>query len=730
MENKTNHKPERAKIFLGLAAIICQEGGMPVDILYNLLPSPDVPRDFKYLVEQMERRGWISTCHRTVRMKRESAKAFQVFCTPSFFYEVLKQLLTLIHLKPLDDMYARREYFVAARLLLQYVRDKWSDVSLDKKGQELFGQAVIAFASHAELSWYGNKRQPVAQIEDRTDVTLLNFLLELDICEKIKGHAYRLLGALYAEAFRYDNAHSYFKKAKEILGSNNAALWLSQVRMYLNLSLPAKAINAAYNAFLLYKEQGNDDENIGTCLTLAWLCGEYGSIADCKRWMSRARVLIGDRDIPANHLVNICFKVCEVLKHQDNTAMAKQILDDIELESILLYGGWSPMQAIVENLRFIVAEEADLGRESISHYQRYCEVNRYNYGPGNADIQVLYSLEQTFHATIGNSVTTALLSLKKEHLPADTGTLAPGVRFDRALANALTGLSAGEYGASRFHLEQARHIYEKEIKPDEKLLSAIAPVFQGDLPDIVLGKEALRGLSIFDISINIAESNFNAAKKMASEMMGKETNPVQKLQWKVQQGRIECAMGNHSEALKTFEETLNETPSSKRFEIAREVADYCKSYDLLYESIDYYEIALRPEAIIYGKNSEIAETLRLYAEVLDLCGMKGKGDALWQEALMLLQSMNDKDGEALLYFAWSKIKQDSEAEELLMKAINCWVPERTLYDEMLAKFWFYLSEVQTAQGKTEEAQISFQKAQDFYPTEHMLEEIDDEDDLF
>lgn len=587
MENKTNHKPERAKIFLGLAAIICEEGGMPVDILYHLLPEPGIPRDFNYLVEQMDRE-WISTCYRTVRMKRESAKAFQVFCSPTFFNEILKQLLTLIQLKPLDDMYARREYFVAARLLLQYVRDKWSDVCLDKEGQELFGQAVIAFASHAELSWYGNKRQPVAKIEDRLDVKLLSFLLKLEVEPEIKGHASRLLGALYAEAFRYDNAHSYFNKAEEILGSNNADLWLKMVRMYLNLSLPAKAINAAYNAFLLYKEQGNDDENIGTCLTLAWLCGNYGSIADCKRWMSRARVLIGDRDIPANHLVNIYFHVCEALKNKNNPAMAKQILDDIQLESTLLYGGLSPMEAIVENLRYIVAQEADLGRESISHYQRYCEVNRYNYGPGNADIQVLYSLEQTFHATIGNSVTSALLSAKKELLPADTGTLAPGVRFDRALSNALTDLSSGEYGASRFHLEQARHIYEEEMKPDKKLLSAIAPVFQENLPDIVLGKEALHGLSIFDISINIAESSFNDAKIIACGMIDKETNPVQKLQWKVQLGRVECAMGNHSEALKTFEETMDETPSSKRFEIAREIADYCKAYDLLYEAIDYY----------------------------------------------------------------------------------------------------------------------------------------------
>ena len=246
MENKTNHKPERAKIFLGLAAIICQEDGMPVDILYHLLPSPYVPRDFNYLVEQMERRGWISTCHRTVRMKRESAEVFQVFCTPSFFYEVLKQLLTLIQLKPLDDMYARREYFVAARLLLQYVQEKWNDVCLEKEGQELFGRAVIAFASHAELSWYGNKRQPVAQIEDRLDVKLLSFLLKLEVEPEIKGHASRLLGALYTEAFRYDSAWSFFKKAEEILGTKNAELWLSIGRMYWNMSLPAKA-NARYS---------------------------------------------------------------------------------------------------------------------------------------------------------------------------------------------------------------------------------------------------------------------------------------------------------------------------------------------------------------------------------------------------------------------------------------------------------------------------------------------------
>ena len=39
-------------------------------------------------------------------------------------------------------------------------------------------------------------------------------------------------------------------------------------------------------------------------------------------------------------------------------------------------------------------------------------------------------------------------------------------------------------------------------------------------------------------------------------------------------------------------------------------------------------------------------------------------EEMWTQAIMYMQSLDDKDGIALLYFSWSLLKQDHEVEDI------------------------------------------------------------------
>ena len=88
-------------------------------------------------------------------------------------------------MKPLDDMISRQEYFVVARLFLTYLMRQWEVTCPDNcQVLSLFSEDVIAFATNTELSFFGNKRQPIHILEDRIDFKLLNFIREKSILRR------------------------------------------------------------------------------------------------------------------------------------------------------------------------------------------------------------------------------------------------------------------------------------------------------------------------------------------------------------------------------------------------------------------------------------------------------------------------------------------------------------------------------------------------------------------
>ncbi len=718
---------EKEQNLITLFSVICIEG-VSVNVACNIL-KPDNPREFNSLVEKLCGWNWLFCDNQTVYSDPQIAAAVLEISElkSDSVFKILSTLREYIVLKPLDDMISRQEYFVVARLLLTYLMRKW-EVTCPDNSQvlSLFSETVIAFATNAELSFFGNKRQPVYILEDRIDFKLLNYIKEKEEFHP-GGSVNRLLGGLFTSIFRYEEAKAAFQMAESI-DDDDADLLLAQAIMYENLGIQGKAFQYAYRTYLMNKEYWNDDANIKVCLYIAYLCAVCESQENCKYWRNIARSLLGERKIPAIHIFSITLKEIEALLHLDDKALAFQILDSAELDVYKLYGGDAPEMARISYIRSLVDGEVGHLRKSNEYYRRYVNTNHLNYGYSVGDTAVLYSAIINDNIIRGNNNTANIFAIKMQDLYAEGSNIAPDVRLSQAFANCASNLADEIYELSDAYLEMANKIYEDELKPDEELLAEIAPVFHnGIIPKSVLMTEEYRIINIVKINICLGEGRFDDVKQLIEELANEEKDSFERLKWNVHLGRTLIKEGKLDDGLNVWKDIINKVPNAYKFEITKEIAEWARSYDLIYDAMTFYEEAFQADTMVYGKTCDIAEALQCYADVLELCGLKGKSDEPWKQALMLMQSMGDKDGISLLYFSWGAAKQDYEAEVLLNKAIDNWEPEQYAFDETLSKMYYFLCCSQAMQGKTEDARFSAHKAVELFPTDfplHLLEDIE------
>lgn len=708
-----------------LLSVICSEG-LSLDVACNILMS-DRPRDFNSHIDKLNAQNWIFCDCQSIYIEQSIAEL--VLKISPIDNDVAIRLLTslskYIVLQPLDDMRLRQQYFVVARLCLTYLMNHWQVYANNSQLASLFSDAVIAFATNVELSFYGNKRQFIHNLEHRIDFQLLAFLKGLELPHS-EGYIDLLLGRLYTSIFRYNEARTCFEKAHAILG-NDAELLLAEAVMYENLSLNAKAFQFAYRAYLINKEKRNYDANIKVSLYIAYLCAVNESPQNCKHWRKRARSLMDNRTVPAGHIFNITMNEIEALIHLDDTALAHQIMDSVELEVYRLYGYNAPEMSRVHYIRSLVDGEIGQLRKSNEYYSRYVYTNHLNYGYSVGDTAALYSAIIHENIIRGNGTTANIFAIKMQDLYAEGSNIAPGVRFSQAVANCVSNLVDERYDLSKDYHVVAKKVYD-ELQPDVDTLSEIAPIFQdGVLPQSVLMTEEARTLNLISFNICLGEGKVDDAKRLIELQLEVERDENERKKWKIKLGQALIVEGKIDDAVQLWWGLLDKIATRNRFEICKEIADTAMKYGLNYEAKMFLEEALMFNVMVYAKTSEIAEALQCYAHILNYCGFDGSNET-WEQAMLFMKSMENTDGLALLFLFWGIAQQDGDAESLIKKAISYWRPEPGIFDETLSSMFHHLSCVQTMQGKHDEALSSAQEAIRLYPTEYppyLMEEMEE-----
>lgn len=631
--------------------------------------------------------------------------------------KILSSLKKYVTLRPLDDMLSKQQYFVVARLFLSYMLKQWYRfLPLRSDLKTLFCEVVIAFAGNAEIS-YTTNRKPVNALEYRLDFRLLDLVRHLKADNYCEGQAYLLLGKLYTYIFRYEEAKKSFSLAENYL-KDNEQLFLARAYMQEMLGVYGKAFQYAWRAYHLNRKDGDNDSKIETALYIAYLCGVCQSYESCKYWRKVARSLIGNKAIPANHIFSIRLGEIEALLHIGDQALATQIIDGVELKALRLFGPEAPEMGQIAFLRCLIDNEAGLLREYNHHYNRYVEINHYNFGYSTGDTAILYSSIIDTNIIWGNHNTANIFTNKLLGLHADGPTFSPGVRMSQAFAKYSSSYAEEDYDQCKAYVDDAKKIYHEELRLSEKVIKEITSIFtNGIIPDCVLSKDVLRYINIEEINIFITEGRTKEARQRIKLLAAKETDAKERLIWYIHLGRCFMSEGRQDEGLKIWEETIRSASNKYKFEIAKEAAEWASEYNLTYEAKNLYEEALEPEAMVYARTCELAVALQDYADSLERCGLKDRSDEHWKQAEMLLVSSGDRDSVAILHFFWGIAKQDQEAETHLLKAIESWLPEPYSYDEMLSRIFYFLCQAQAMQGKHEAARDSARKAVDYFPTE-------------
>lgn len=718
--------PEDVKQVMTVASVVCVEG-LDLEVLCNIC-EPNCPQALYEVAEALCRGNWLLREHRRIHCNPAIADAVlerNAICE-SRMKSLLINLKDYLEINPLDDYLSRRQYFVAARLLLGYAMEKWEEFpEKDLQFVSAFQTNVILFASNAELSFHRSPRQAVGRLEQRFDFKLLLSTFNITGNQRL----FDMMGALYSRIFRYDEATVCFETAEpSSLSHQYQLMYLSE--MCWNLGLLAKSFAYAYNAFRKNEMEEEADQNIMVCLYISRLCALNDSMDSSRMWLEKGKALIGKRRVPEIHPIRIMYLEIEALLANDNYSKANEYLEKSELMAIKLYGENSPALSMISYIRYEMYVRLGMSRKSIEAYRDYVDCTHFNYGFSPADLSVLYSSIVDSCNERGSYSTAAIYEERMQdlHSDSDNASFAPGVRFFKALTEASNSLTRYDYELCAAHIEDARGIFFGEIKPDEETLEAIRPVFEGSaIPDVVMGTTYWRALADWDFETRLKRGDYAEARTLIEEELADEQNVKERLLLSVQQGRIDIKEGDTQTGIALWWDVVRRADASWRFEIAKYIAGCADELELQSEAILFYETALQAESMIYAKTKDLAVALRSYAEILQTYGRQQKSDELFQQAIELLKATHDRDGVALAFWYWGSMKQDHEAEFLMSRAIKYWDREG-VFDETLSHMNREYALALGQQGKMNEARTAARRAVDLYPgcyPDYLEEEIEE-----
>lgn len=707
--------PER--IIVWLLAILSPEC-VSKKVLCNLL-MPTNTAEFDCCMANLVEKEWLKNEFLTLSCTKEVAD--EVFESDFYYFSkdnvktILENLSNHLQLSPFDDPLEKREYYLVARLFLTCLYEKeMVDIQDKSYFSSLFADVIVKFAENSELSFYGNRRKPVAKLEDRVDFKLLQYAIFGDDKE-IMLEAYRLLGLLYIKNFRYDDAVICFDYYVGIRGFT-AKFSMALAEMYYQYGDMGQAVMCASRAFLLNREDLRNPENIEVCLFIAYVCAKCDSPENSRRWKKMVADACRGRHIPDGHPLAIKMKIIDAAINQDDKTAALRMLESAELDIYRVYGENAPYMAQLAYNRHTIYINAGQMRQGQEWYGRYVEINHLNYGYSPGDTAIHYSGLDYDNLCRGNINIAIEFSNMSNQICNTSKMLAATVKFDHAYTTFEASLADQNIEYAKNCIKYAEDVYLNEIMPNEEVAREIEHLFiNGIIPDSIMGLNYLRTITIGKINLCLMEGRMEDAKTLIKEMEEKESDKRQKMKWKVQMGRMLVEEGKTDEGLRMWKQTVEETDEDNKFSICKDVAEWAQYFGMLTEAINFFELALEPKFMAKGKTSEIAKCLNSYAELLDQYGIKGKIEDMWNNALMFMQSMDDDDGIALLYFQLGKDKQDNEAEILIKKAIEFWKPEKYLFDETLASMYGELSQVQKMLGKFKEANESLNKMKHYSP---------------
>lgn len=718
--------PEDVKQVMTVASVVCVEG-LDLEVLCNIC-EPNCPQALCDVADALCRSNWLLREHKRVHCDPVIAGAVleQNAIGGSRMKSMLINMKDYLEINPLDDYLSRRQYFVAARLLLGYAIEKWEEfLEKDLQFVSAFQTDVILFASNAELSFHRSPRQAVGRLEQRFDFKLLLSTFNITGNQRL----FDMMGALYSRIFRYDEATVCFETAEPSpLSHQYQLMYLSE--MCWNLGLLAKSFAYAYNAFRKNEMEEEADQNIMVCLYISRLCALNDSMDSSRMWLEKGKALIGKRRVPEIHPIRIMYLEIEALLANDNYSKANEYLEKSELMAIRLYGENSPALSMISYIRYEMYVRLGMSRKSIEAYRDYVDCTHFNYGFSPADLSVLYSSIVDSCNERGSYSTAAIYEERMQdlHSDSDNASFAPGVRFFKALTEASNSLTHYDYELCAAHIEDARGIFLGEIKPDEETLEAIRPVFEGsDIPDVVMGTTYRRALADWDFETRLKRGDYAEARTLIEEELADEQNAKERLLLSVQQGRIDIKEGDTQTGIALWWDVVRQADASWRFEIAKYIAGCADELELQSEAIQFYETALQAESMIYAKTKDLAVALRSYAEILQTYGRQQKSDELFQQAIELLKATHDRDGVALAFWYWGSMKQDHEAEFLMSRAIKYWDREG-VFDETLSHMNREYALALGQQGKMNEARTAARRAVDLYPgcyPDYLEEEIEE-----
>lgn len=514
----------------------------------------------------------------------------------------------------MSNRQASAEVVVATRLFLNYLMERQGLWSTQTKTAESFCRLVILFAPRYEESLVHCQRRRVYRIEDRLDYRLLE-LVAHHLSSPCKGAAFCLMGNLFADGFRYNDADRCFKQS-QLLDGETASLLLARSRMLENLGHTALACQETYQAYEISLEQKNYPQTTDACLRLAHLCSLALDMQASERWLQNAT-----KYSPMTHAQRVkMYEIRGMLQCSHNTNEALNWLDMAETASIRLYGQECPELGNIWLARCNVLSYEGRIRESDLEYLSYINAFAFNYGRSVGALVAMHScmINQHLHFEDTKRAKEAYRKLCELEAESDE-RIAPGVQLGMQAAKCGLMISLGDHAAAAKCIKEGLDLCD-ELAADEETMPDLSQVFlTHNLPEKLCMTGARKLFLDYKSRLCVANKRYAEAINIIDEIISIETTEDAQEMWSVYKGYIIACQGDVHLAMHLWQKAVEHVSIPNKCNVMVSVARYAREFGYPYYALSLLDDVFSMDYDKFADDADAAIAEKMRRELQEEC---------------------------------------------------------------------------------------------------------------
>lgn len=531
----------------------------------------------------------------------------------------------------------------------------------------------------------------------------------------------------YQAGFYYQEASKKMVAAEKIIEKTGnydiperVALFVVKALYHENYGNTITSISFLSEAYSLCVKLGLEEQRCLIAIFISYQMTILGDEEAAFEWSRKVNVLA----LPK-------YNILQVFYHLGNSLFSSN--DDFSIENELLLtehilksiNDECPLLARYYYVRFLTTTQT---RKGATYYEKYALHISRIYISTSAAMKIFYS-QEVIRFTNKSCMSTAK-RVVIEHLDS-VNILSPDISYSTRLevlgAYAQYHLADEKYAIlADAYIDEGIKIIE-QMAPGKEILQKVSNAFSDDvipaslLLDVTWNFKIMKIEALIGISKSLSEIELMAngytniiddLKKLVKDLTIEFPHRNEEIL--VINAYIQSKIGDPYKACEDMSDIINKTSYNKKIAVALSAARYSKKIGFIFQSQDFYQMAVSNEYFENLNAETKASLLQEYASILEDC-RNSKSLDIWEQAEALT---NDTEIKSDIFFSQAAHhyeRGDFQLALLDIQLCQCMHEREGLLDERLAYIYAWEANIYIALYRFEEAKASTIKALDVCP---------------